>query len=74
MTGERAAWAVLAAVLGEVLLTAGQVSADLAVFALQAASSAALAALAACGLRRLWEAVAAARASARVDPGTGGPR
>lgn len=71
MTGERIAWAVLAALLGEVLLSAGQVSADLPVFALQVISSAALAALVTCGIRRLL----AARAGAEAAPGTdAGPR
>jgi hypothetical protein len=44
MTGARIAWAVLAAGLGEVLLSVGQPSAYLPVAVLQIASSAALAA------------------------------
>jgi hypothetical protein len=72
MTGERIAWAVVAAVLGEVLLAVGQVSADLPVFALQVISSAALAGLVTCGIRRLRDQVAAPRAGAEAAPGTDG--
>lgn len=71
MTGERIAWAVTAAVLGEVLLSAGQVSAYLPVFALQATSSAALAGLVTCALRRAWEAMTARRPGAGAAPGAG---
>jgi aspartate/methionine/tyrosine aminotransferase len=75
MTGERIAWAAVAAVLGEVLLSVGQTSAYLPVFALQAASSAALAGLAACGIRRLRDVIAPARARAGAAPGAyGGTR
>jgi hypothetical protein len=73
MTGERIAWAVLAAVLGQVLLAVGQPSAYLPVFVLQVASSAALAAMVACGIRRLWDVVAAAEAGAETVPGRGSP-
>jgi hypothetical protein len=68
MTGERIAWGVLAAVLGEVLLAVGQPSAYLPVSALQAASSAALAGLVTCMIRRAWEALPAPRASAEAAP------
>jgi hypothetical protein len=71
VTGERIGWAVLAAALGEVLLTIGQVSADLPVFVLQVISSAALAGLVARGIRRLWDA-AATRAAAEAPPEPGG--
>ena len=71
MTGERIAWAVLAAVLGEVLLSIGQVSAYLPVFALQVISSAALAGLVTCGIRRLRDAVTAPRPGAEAAPGRG---
>jgi hypothetical protein len=69
MTGGRIAWAVLAAVLGEVLLAAGQPSAYLPVFMLQVASSAALAGLLACGVRRLRDAATAPAPDGR-DGGT----
>jgi hypothetical protein len=72
MTGERIAWAVLAAVLGQVLLAIGQPSADLPVFMLQVTSSAALAGLVTCGLCRLRDAMTAPRASAEAPPGAGG--
>lgn len=72
MTGEGIAWAVVAAVLGEVLLSIGQVSGYLAVFALQAASSAALAALLTAGIRRLWDAGVAQHGCAEAAPGPDG--
>jgi hypothetical protein len=72
MTGERGAWTVLATILGEVLLTIGQPSGYAAIFALQVTSSAALAALATCGIRRLWDAAAAPRAGAKAAPDTDG--
>lgn len=71
MTGERIAWAVIAALLGEVLLAIGQMSPDLPVFILQAASSAALAALVTCGIRRLRDTVTEP-ANAEPVPGPGG--
>ena len=72
MTGERIAWAVLAAVLGEVLLSVGQVSADLPVFALQVISSAALAGLVTGGMRRLRDTVTAPRAGTEAALGADG--
>lgn len=73
MTRERIAWAVLAAVLGEVLLSVGQVSADLPVFALQVISSAALAGLFTCGMRRLRDTITAPRPGAgAATPAAGG--
>jgi len=72
VTGERIGWAVLAAALGEVLLTIGQVSADLPVLVLQVISSAALAGLVACGIRRLWDAAAACAASGAASGPDGG--
>jgi hypothetical protein len=72
MTGERIAWAVIAAVLGEVLLAAGQPSAYLPVFMLQLISSAALAGLVTCGLCSLRDAVTAPRAGAEAPPGADG--
>ena len=73
MTRERIAWAVLAAVLGEVLLSVGQVSADLPVFALQVISSAALAGLVTCGMRRLRVTAPRAGAGAAPPPDGGTP-
>lgn len=72
MTEERIAHAAAAAVLGEVLLSAGQPSAYLPVFALQVLSSAALAGLLTCGVRRLRDAIAAARDRAGAAPGADG--
>lgn len=78
MTGERIAWAVLAAVLGEVLLSVGQPSVYLPVFALQVASSAALAALvtaAAAGAAKTLEARRGILAGLRIastGPGKNG--
>jgi hypothetical protein len=72
MTGERIAWAMIAALFGGVLLAAGQQSAYLPVFMLQVASSAALAGLVTCVIRRGWEAVTLRRAGAEASPGTGG--
>jgi purine-cytosine permease-like protein len=68
MTGEQIAWAAVAAVLGQVLLAVGQVSPDLPVFMLQVISSAALAALVTCGIRRLQEMLA----GTEPVPGPGG--
>ena len=62
MTGARIAWAVLAAGLGEVLLSVGQPSAYLPVAVLQIASSAALAACITAGLICGQNALAARRA------------
>lgn len=73
MTGKRIAWAVLAAVLGEVLLSVGQVSANVPVFALQVISSAALAGLVTCGLRRLRDAMTAPRPGTEAPPYEGMP-
>jgi hypothetical protein len=72
MTGEQIVWAVVAAVLGEVLLAAGQVSADLPVFVLQVISSAALAGLVTCAIRRVRDAVTAPGASAEAAAGQDG--
>jgi hypothetical protein len=72
MTGERIAWAPVTAVLGAVLVSIGQVSPDLPVFMLQVVSSAALAALVTCGIRLLWDAVAAPAGSAEAAPGPEG--
>jgi hypothetical protein len=71
MTGERIARAALAAFLGEVLLSVGQVSADLPVFALQVISSAALAGLLTCQLRCRAAELAGRRADAGALPGAG---
>jgi hypothetical protein len=72
MTGERIAQSVLAAVLGEVLLAVGQPSSYLPVFMLQVISSAALAGLVTCMIRRAQEAVAALRAGAEAAPAPDG--
>jgi hypothetical protein len=74
MTGGRIAWAVLATVLGEVLLAVGQPSAYLPVFMLQVTLSAALAGLVTCGLCSLRDAVTAPRAGAEAPPGADGGR
>jgi hypothetical protein len=72
VTRERIAWAVVAAVLGEMLLAVGQVPPDLPVFILQVTSSAALAALVTCEIRLLWDAVTAPAGSAEAAPGPEG--
>jgi hypothetical protein len=72
MTGEPIAWAVLAAALGGVLLAVGQPSAYLPVFMLQVASSAALAGLVTCMIRRAWEAVTAPQAGTEAAPAPDG--
>jgi hypothetical protein len=75
VTGERIAWAAVAAALGEVLLSIGQPSPYLPVFVLQVLSSAALACLVTCGIRRLRDAfTTAAKARAEVAPGPDGER
>jgi hypothetical protein len=72
VTAQQIAWATVAAVLGEVLLAIGQPSGYMAVFALQIASSAALAALVTCGIRRLWDAATTPRGTAEAVPDTDG--
>jgi hypothetical protein len=72
MTGERIAWAVVAAVLGEVLLAVGQPSDRLPVFMLQITSSAPLAGLVTCGIRLLRDAVTATGATAGAAAGQDG--
>jgi hypothetical protein len=72
MSGERIAWAMIAALLGGVALAAGQPSAYLPVSALQVASSAALAGLVTCMIRRAWEAVTAPRGDTEAAPGQDG--
>jgi hypothetical protein len=73
MTGKRIAWAVAAAVLGEVLLSIGQPPAYLPVFALQIASGAALAGLITCGIRRAWEAAVMPEPGGHAAGGPDGP-
>jgi hypothetical protein len=71
MSAADRAWTAAAVVLAVTLLAIGQLSPYLPVFALQAISSAALAALVTCVIRRLWNA-AAARGNAEAAPGADG--